>query len=288
MSRTLVQRYWAAQDPFDPAALGAVRHPHWSADWPQSDERIPTHDADVAIHTSFPNYPAHSLARLGGSDEVWKPVPASLMFIPVRISGASDFWIAEANLEYPEDGLWHAIALLELREGLVWRETVYFCRAFDSGPWPASYPEAVPTPLPGIASSMEHDPEAERRHREAHERYLELLTSDPSAAVAHLFHDAAVVDRPQAGRRVAGLAGITHVHEEQRAVLPGEVRRVVATGNVVVTESRLSHEEGDWFLVSILEFTGDKVTKATEYLAECFAAPGWRSEWVERSPASDA
>lgn len=285
MSRALVDRYWAAQDPYDPAALAALRHPHWSADWPQSDERIPTHDADVAIHTSYSNYPAHSLARVGGSDEVWEPVRAPLMFIPVRVSGASDFWIAEAQLEYPEDGLWHAIVSLELREGLAWRETVYYCRAFDSGPWPATYPDSLPTPLPGIGSSMEHDADAERRGRDAHQRYLELLVSDPPAAVHHLFHATAVVDRPQFGRRVAGVAGITQAHREQRNVLPGQVRRVVASGSVVVAESRLTQEGRDWFLVSILEFRGDRVTKATEYLAECLSPPGWRRGWVEPLPA---
>lgn len=285
MSRAFVERYWTAQDPYDPAALAALRHPHWSADWPQSDERIPTHDADVAIHTSYPSYPAHSLARVGGSDEVWKPVPAPLMFIPVRFTGASDFWIAEAQLEYPEDGVWHAIAYLELRDGLLWRETVYYGRVFDAGPWPVTYPDSVPTPLPGIGSSMEHNAAAERRSRDAHQRYLELLAPDPSAAVQHLFHDTAVVDRPQCGRRVAGVAGITQAHHEQRAMLPGRIRRVVASGDVLVAEARLTHESRDWFLVSLLEFTGDKVAKATEYLAECFSPPDWRSRWVEPLPA---
>lgn len=288
MSRALVERYWAAQDPYDPAALAGLRHPHWFADWPQSDERIPSHDADVAIHTSYPTYPAHSLARIGGSDEVWKPVPAPLMFIPVRISGASDFWIAEAQLEYPDDGLWHAIASFELREGLAWRETVYYCRALGSGPWPITYPDSVPAPLPGIASSMEHDADAERRSRDAHQHYLELLASDPPAAVRHLFHDTAVVDRPQFGRRVAGVAGITQAHDEQRDMLPGRVRRIVASGNVLVVEARLTHDGRDWFLVSILEFTDDKVAIATEYLAECFSSPDWRSGWVEPLPAADA
>jgi hypothetical protein len=96
-----VERYWRAQDPYDPATLADIRHPLWSADWPQSNERVPSHDADVAIHTGYPDYPAHSLSRLAGSDEAWQPIPAHLMFVPVRITGASDFWIAEA-LPAPE------------------------------------------------------------------------------------------------------------------------------------------------------------------------------------------
>jgi hypothetical protein len=90
MSRSLVERYWQAQDPYDPATLATLRHPDWSADWPQSGERFPNHQADVGIHSSYPGYPAHRLGRTTGSDEVWKPLPAPLMWTPVRLTGASD------------------------------------------------------------------------------------------------------------------------------------------------------------------------------------------------------
>jgi hypothetical protein len=278
-----VERYWRAQDPYDPATLADIRHPLWSADWPQSNERVPSHDADVAIHTGYPDYPAHSLSRLAGSDEAWQPIPAHLMFVPVRITGASDFWIGEAQLEYPDQGLWHAVLLVELREAQVWRETAYFCRTLPDQPPSGLYPEPLPTPLPGIEASMEHLDVAERRHRDAHARYVELLATDPSAAAQHLFDENAVIDRPQPGRRVIGVSGIAQAHDAQRDLLPGRIRRVSASGHVLVVESLVQATGPQTYRVDILEFAGDKVVKGTEYFAEALPAPEWRRALVERT-----
>jgi hypothetical protein len=223
-----VERYWRAQDPYDPATLADVRHPLWSADWPQSNERVPSHDADVAIHTGYPDY-------------------------------------------------------VELREAQVWRETAYFCRTLPDQPPSGLYPEPLPTPLPGIEASMEHLDVAERRHRDAHARYVELLATDPSAAAQHLFDENAVIDRPQPGRRVIGVSGIAQAHDAQRDLLPGRIRRVSASGHVLVVESLVQATGPQTYRVDILEFAGDKVVKGTEYFAEALPAPEWRRALVERA-----
>jgi hypothetical protein len=283
MSRALLGRYWAGQDPYDPVALATMRHPAWSADWPQSAERIASHDADVAIHTSHPAYPAHRLERLAGSDEVWRPLPTSFMSTPFRISGASDIWIVEARLEYPDDGIWHAIVSAELRDGLIGHETAYYCRASLPAAWP-TYPAQAPVSLPAVSASMEHDASAERRHHAAFRSYVDTMATDPSSAVHALYHDHAVIDRPQDEARVSGLADIARVHDGLRSLLPGRVRRVIATGDVLLTESQVSPAGTTWFLVRILEFDGDRVARATEYLAESYEPPDWRKAWIEPLP----
>jgi hypothetical protein len=287
VSRAIVERYWSAQDPFDPATLKRLRHPDWSADWPQSGERIPSHDADAAIHQSYPGYPAHRSERLTGSDEVWRALPTPLMFTPVRLSGASDFWIGEARLEYPDLGTWCGVGAIALRDGLVHHETFYFCRASGAVPWPPTYPEKAPAPLPAIGSSLEHDPGAERRHQDAFQAYAAAAASDPEAAALLLFHDDATIDRPQFGQRVVGLAGIARAYGEQRSVLPGRIRRVVASGHVLLGEARLEHAGTAWYLVTILEFRGDRVARATEYIAESSNPPDWRRQWVEPLSGED-
>ena len=276
-----MERYWRAQDPYDAATLAELRHPEWSADWPQSRERVPSHRADVAIHQAYADYPAHELARLAGTDEAWRPTPAALLFMPIRITGASDFWIGEARLEYPEQGLWYAVALIELREGLVWHETAYYCRAQDLGPESAQYPDPLPSPLPGIEASMEHLDEAERRHRETYAQYVALLAEDPASSARQLFHQTAVADRPQTGRRASGVAGITQAHAARRDLLPAQIRRVMASGHVLVVESTVGPKGASQYRLDILEFADDKVMKATEYFAESTPAPEWRRALVE-------
>jgi hypothetical protein len=56
---------------------------------------------------------------------VARVLPTPLLFTPIRLSGASDFWIGEARLDYPNDGVWHAVTSIELADGLIKHETVY-------------------------------------------------------------------------------------------------------------------------------------------------------------------
>lgn len=284
MSRRLVERYWQAQDPYDPVTLATLRHADWSAAWPQSSERISSHDADVAIHGAYRGYPAHRLERTSGADEQWKPLPAVLLWTPIRLSGASDMWIAEAQLDYPDDGRWNAVVSIELRDGLVWRETVFYCRSSESRPWLDGFAEPAPGPLQSIAVSLEHDAEAERLHADAYARYFDTARHDPAAAARGLFHETAVVDRPQYGLRVSGVDGIARAHEAQRHVLPGRLRRVLTSGHVLLAEARLAHDDTTWCLVTIAEFDTGRVARMTEYLAASYPAPDWRRAWVEPLP----
>jgi hypothetical protein len=130
---------------------------------------------------------------------------------------------------------------------------------------------------------MEHLDHAERRHRDAHARYVELLASDPSGAARHLFDEHAVIDRPQPGRRVIGVSGIAQAHDAQRELLPGRIRRVSASGHVLVVESLVQTTGPQTYRVDILEFAGDKVVKGTEYFAEALPAPEWRRALVGRT-----
>ena len=166
----------------------------------------------------------------------------------------------------------------------MWRETVYFCRSFESPPWPDAYHEQAPSGLPALTASAEHNAEAERVHSDAYARYLDIARVDPGAAARGLFQDTAVVDRPQSGRRVAGVENIAQAYEAQRDVLPGRLRRVLNSGHVLLAESRLDHSNETWFLVTIAAFDQGRVARMTEYLAESYPAPEWRSAWVEPLP----
>ena len=130
---------------------------------------------------------------------------------------------------------------------------------------------------------MEHDVSAERRHHATFQSYVDTMATNRGAAVHALYHDHAVIDRPQDGGRLSGVADIARVHDE-RTVLPRRVRRVTASGDVLLTESQVSHAGTPWFLVRILEFDGDRVARATEYLAASYEPPDWRKAWIEPLP----
>jgi hypothetical protein len=59
------------------------------------------------------------------------------------------------------------------------------------------------------------------------------------------------------------------------------VRRIVGAGVLWVTEYFITYQEKTSYTVSIMEFSGDKVSHETQYFADPFAAPAWRAKWVE-------
>jgi ketosteroid isomerase-like protein len=61
------------------------------------------------------------------------------------------------------------------------------------------------------------------------------------------------------------------------------VRRTVASGDLVAVEVDLAYADGSHYQgVSLLEFRDGKIVKETDYFAQPFGPPQWRSQWVER------
>jgi ketosteroid isomerase-like protein len=97
-----------------------------------------------------------------------------------------------------------------------------------------------------------------------------------------IYREDAVLDYPQSGERTRG----RHNIQCQRAGQPNEkrftVRRIIGGGDLWVTELILTYDGKPSYTVSIMEFTGDKVARETQYFADPFPAPAFRAQWVER------
>jgi hypothetical protein len=72
----------------------------------------------------------------------------------------------------------------------------------------------------------------------------------------------------------------------RRASRPSEkrfaVRRIIGSGDLWITEFILTYDGKPSYTVSIMEFSGDKVARETQYFADPFEAPAWRAHLVER------
>ena len=99
-----------------------------------------------------------------------------------------------------------------------------------------------------------------------------------------IYHEDAVLEYPQSGERTRGRRNI----QGQRASQPSNkrfaVRRIIGSGDLWVTEFILMYDAKPSYTVSIMEFTGDKVARETQYFADPFPAPAFRAQWVERMP----
>jgi len=97
-----------------------------------------------------------------------------------------------------------------------------------------------------------------------------------------IYHEDAVLEYPQSGERIRGRRNI----QTQRASQPSEkrfaIRRIIGGGDLWVTEFILTYDGKPSYTVSIMEFSGDKVARETQYFADPFVAPSSRAQWVER------
>jgi hypothetical protein len=100
-----------------------------------------------------------------------------------------------------------------------------------------------------------------------------------------IYQEDAVLDYPQSGERTRGRSNI----QKQRSIQPNKkrfsVRRIIGSGDLWVTEFILKYDDKPSYTVSIMEFTGVKVARETQYFADPFAAPAWRAQLVERMDA---
>jgi hypothetical protein len=132
-----LRRYAAASAAHDLAALPALRHPDWTVYWPQSGERVESSQAFAEIITNYPGgAPKVEVTRIVGAEDHWVVTAANT---GIRLAGSGDFWWSEWRLTYPNGDVYFVVDLFELREGLVYRETVYWAPPFEAPDWRAPW-----------------------------------------------------------------------------------------------------------------------------------------------------
>src|ERR1700689_3373210 len=135
-----------------------------------------------------------------------------------------------------------------------------------------------------------NDQQKSEQYSEAREQEIRAALDQHWAAsdandseTAHLiYREDAVLEYPQSGERTRGRSNI----QNQRAGQPSKkrftLRRIIGSGGLWVTEFILTYDAKPSYPVSIMEFTGDKVARETQYFADPFPAPAFRAQWVER------
>jgi len=97
-----------------------------------------------------------------------------------------------------------------------------------------------------------------------------------------IYLEDAVLDYPQSGERTRGRRNIQGQRSSQPNKKRFTVRRIIGGGDLWVTELTLTYDGKPSYTVSIMEFSGDKVARETQYFADPFPAPAFRAQWVER------
>jgi ketosteroid isomerase-like protein len=97
-----------------------------------------------------------------------------------------------------------------------------------------------------------------------------------------IYRDDAVLEYPQSGERIRGRSNIQTTRTRQPNKKRFAVRRIIGQGDLWVTEFILTYDGKPSYTVSIMEFSGEKVARETQYFADPFEPGASRAQWVER------
>jgi hypothetical protein len=141
----LVKRYAEAIVSFDYDTLDRLRHPQWTASWPQSGETVHGSRNSTQIMQNYPGGAPRLLmqgGRIVGSEDRWAVSPLGGVY---RVAGEGENWWGEWRMAYPDGRIWSTVILVELRDGKIFHETQYWCEPFEAPAWRAAWTERAPT-----------------------------------------------------------------------------------------------------------------------------------------------
>ena len=97
-----------------------------------------------------------------------------------------------------------------------------------------------------------------------------------------IYGEDAVLDYPQSGERIRGRDNIRESRYVQPSKKRFEVRRIIGSGDLWITELVLTYDDTPTYVVSIMEFRDGLVAHETQYFAERFEPGPSRAHLVER------
>jgi hypothetical protein len=94
----------------------------------------------------------------------------------------------------------------------------------------------------------------------------------------------AILDYPQSGERFRGRATIAAQRGGHPADRHFTVLRIVGGGNLWVSECVITYDSVPTYSVSIMEIADEHVVHETQYFADAFRTPAWRTALAEPMP----
>jgi hypothetical protein len=119
--------------------------------------------------------------------------------------------------------------------------------------------------------------------REALNKHWQASAAGDANAEHDIYTDDAICDYPQSGERILGRSNLQALRSHHPGKPSGfNVKRILGSGDLWITEYTITYQGRRAHTVSIMEFRNGKVVHETQYFADPFEAPAWRSQWVQR------
>jgi len=142
---------------------------------------------------------------------------------------------------------------------------------------------AVPVPRRKVGAM-----DSDARTRTALEEHWRASERGDAEAEHSIYAADAILDYPQSGERFRGRGRI----RAQRGGHPAErhfaVLRISGGADLWVSECIITYDGVPTYSVSIMEFDDGDVVHETQYFADAFGAPEWRTALSESMPGRNA
>ena len=123
----------------------------------------------------------------------------------------------------------------------------------------------------------------EEQIREALDAHWHASASGDADTEHNIYADDAICDYPQSGERIVGRSNLQALRSHHPGKPSGfDVKRIIGKGYLWITEYTITYQGRPSYTVSIMEFKDGKVVHETQYFADPFEAPSWRTRWVQR------
>ena len=122
----------------------------------------------------------------------------------------------------------------------------------------------------------------ETGYREALNRHWAASDGNDFDVEHDIYREDAVLEYPQSGERIRGRHNIQASRTAQPNAKRFQVRRMIGTGELWVTEFILTYDGRPSYVVSVMEFLGGKVARETQYFSDPFEPGPSRAHLVER------
>jgi ketosteroid isomerase-like protein len=122
----------------------------------------------------------------------------------------------------------------------------------------------------------------EQNIRTALDRHWAASDANDFETEHDIYLDDAVLEYPQSGERIRGRRNIQASRFAQPDKKRFTINRILGAGDLWVTELVLSYDGAPSYTVSIMEFSGEKVARETQYFGDPFPPGPSRAQWVER------
>lgn len=148
-----LRRYEEATVAVDFEALRQLRHPDYVCTYPQSGEVFHGHKNWVLAHEDYDSHfgdeHLQDLKSCGGDRRTRVTTAPTVMPFGstpiIEVDDGGRVATLEGKSRWPDGKVYHWVAILEYKDGLVWRETNYFAEPFEAPDWRAPFAERLET-----------------------------------------------------------------------------------------------------------------------------------------------